>query len=151
MAGHFERAGVAPHRVLREFRIEDSSAHPVGSSVDVSLFEVGEKVDVVGVSKGRGFAGPMKRHHSSRGPETHGSMYHRRVGSMGASADPSRVRKGKPGAGRMGAERVTVQNLRVVKVDPERHLIVLKGATPGFNNGYVTIAKSVKAKKKAAS
>lgn len=150
MAGHFKRAGSEPLRVVREFRVDDPENYAPGSSVDVSIFKPGDKVDVVGTSRGRGFAGAMKRHHSSRGPETHGSMYHRRPGSLGQSADPSHVYKGKPVPGRMGAERVTTQNVMVFKVDAEKHLILLRGAVPGHNNNYVTIARSLKAARKAA-
>lgn len=149
MAGHFKRAGVKPQRVVREFRTEDLDGFEVGGTLDCSIFELGEKVDVTGVSKGRGFAGPIKRHGSSRGPESHGSRYHRRSGSLGASADPSRVMKGKPIAGHMGNERVTVQNMEVIRLDPEQNLLVLRGSVPGHNNGFVMIRKSVKAARNA--
>lgn len=150
MAGHFKKAESAPLRVVREFRVEDPENYSVGSAIDVSIFAPGDKVDVIGTSKGRGFAGAMKRHHSSRGPETHGSMYHRRPGSLGQSADPSHVFKGKPVPGHMGAERVTTQNIKVFRVDPEKNLILLRGAVPGHNNNYVMIARSQKAARKAA-
>ncbi len=146
MTGHFKRAGSAPQRLVREVRIDSLDGYALGQQLDLSLFAVGEKVDVIGVSKGRGFAGPMKRHHSSRGPETHGSMYHRRAGSVGASADPSRVLKGKHMAGHMGDERVTAQNLVVVRMDPTNNLLVVRGSVPGFNNGYVMIRKSRRAR-----
>ncbi|MEN6626862.1 MAG: 50S ribosomal protein L3 [Candidatus Sumerlaeia bacterium] len=141
MTGHFKRAGATPQRLVREVRIDSLDGFSLGQQLDLSLFAVGEKVDVIGVSKGRGFAGPMKRHHSSRGPETHGSMYHRRAGSVGASADPSRVLKGKHMAGHMGAEQVTAQNLVVVRMDPSNNLLVVRGSVPGHNNGYVMIRK----------
>jgi large subunit ribosomal protein L3 len=143
--GHAKRAGVTPPRHVREVRLEDTSAYQVGQELRVDLFEVGERVDVIGTSKGRGFAGPMKRHHASRGPETHGSNYHRRAGSMGASADPSHTVKGKPAPGHMGNERVTVLNLEVVQRDPERNLILLRGAVPGHPGALVMVRKSVRA------
>lgn len=151
LMGHFKRAGVSPLRVVREFRIEDLDGFTIGQALDLSLFESGEKVDVTGVSKGRGFAGFQKRVHSSRGPETHGSMYHRRSGSMGASADPSHVYRGKAAAGHMGAARATAQALTVVKVDKDRNLLLVRGSIPGHNNGYVIIRKSVKARRKKAA
>lgn len=150
LAGHFKKAASGPLRFVREIRIEDVEGYEVGKPIEVDIFEVGEKVDVTGVSKGRGFAGPMKRHHSSRGPESHGSMYHRRPGSMGASADPSHVYKGKKLAGHMGAERSTTQNIRVVGVDKEKNILLLNGSVPGHNNAFVMINKSKKAARKAA-
>ena len=149
MTGHLEAAKAKPVRIVREVRIEDLGAYEVGGVVDLDVFKAGEKVDVVGVSKGKGFAGPIKRHHNTRGPETHGSMYHRRTGSLGQSAWPSRVYKGKPMAGHMGAARVTIQNIEVVRVDKERHQLVLRGAVPGADNGYLMISKAVRVKKKA--
>ena len=149
-AGHFKRAGVSPLRVLREFRTEGLDGYTVGQALDLSLFEAGEKVDVVGICKGRGFAGPMKKHHSSRGPETHGSMYHRRAGSQGMSADPSHVFKGKPGAGHLGDTQITTQNLKVVLIDKEKNLLLVRGSVPGANNGLVVIRKSLQAERKAA-
>lgn len=150
LLGHFKKAGTAPLRFVREIRIEDVDGFEVGKAVEVDIFEVGEKVDVIGVSKGRGFAGPMKRHHSSRGPESHGSMYHRRPGSMGSSADPSHVFKGKKLAGHMGAERVTTQNVKVVGIDKDKNLLLLNGSVPGHNNAFVMISKSKKVARKAA-
>ena len=150
MAGHFKKAGADPARVIREFRIDDVNEYDVGKSIDVGIFKVGEKVDVTGISKGRGFAGTIKRHKTSRGPETHGSHYHRRPGSMGGSADPSRVWKGKKLPGRMGGKRSTVQNLLVVQIDTARNLILVRGAVPGHNDGYVMVAKSKKGRSKAA-
>jgi large subunit ribosomal protein L3 len=150
MAGHFRKAGAAPQRFVREIRLDDVEGYEVGKAIEVEIFEVGEKVDVTGVSKGRGFAGPMKRHHSSRGPESHGSMYHRRPGSMGASADPSHVFKGKKLAGHMGAARSTTQNVKVVGIDKDNHLLLLNGSVPGHANGFVMIRKSNKAARKAA-
>ena len=143
--GHFTKANIEPKRFLREFKLENTSEMNVGDEIKVETFEVGEKVDVAGISKGKGFAGTIKRHGTHRGPMSHGSKYHRGPGSMGACSDPSRVFKGKKMPGRMGAERVTVQNLEIVKVDAENHLIVVKGAIPGAVGGLVTVANSVKA------
>ncbi len=151
MAGHFKRGGSQPQRLVREVRIDSADGYQLGQQLDLSLFAVGELVDVIGVSKGRGFASQIKRHHSSRGPETHGSTYHRRAGSIGASADPSRVFKGKPMAGHMGAERVTTLNMKVVRMDPNNNLIIVRGSVPGHNNGYVMIRKSKKAARRAAA
>lgn len=143
--GHFEKAGVAPKRVLREFRLEDVSSLNVGDIVKADTFEVGDRVDVSGTSKGKGFAGVIKRWGHHRLKMTHGTgPVHREVGSMGASTNMSRVPKGKKMAGQMGNERITVQNLDVVKVDAEKNLIALKGAIPGPRGGIVVIADSVK-------
>lgn len=144
--GHFTKANIEPKRFLREFKLENSAEMNVGDEVKVEVFEVGEKVDVAGISKGKGFAGTIKRHGTHRGPMTHGSNYHRGPGSMGGCSDPSRVFKGKKLPGHMGVERVTVQNLEVIKIDTENHLIVVKGAIPGAVGGLVTVANNVKAK-----
>jgi large subunit ribosomal protein L3 len=144
MAGHFKGAGVEAVRLVREFRTSRLDEFEPGQTLDLSIFEVGERIDVIGVSKGRGFAGAQKRHGSSRGPESHGSRYHRKPGSQGASASPSHVFKGKKSPGQMGATRVTAQNLTVVDVDKERNLLVVRGSVPGHNNGYVMVRKSVK-------
>jgi large subunit ribosomal protein L3 len=151
MAGHFKRAGVAPVRLAREFRVDDLDGYEAGKTLDLSLFEVGEEVDIVGRTKGRGWAGQIKKHHSHRGPTTHGSNYHRLPGSLGASSDPSRVMKGKAMAGHYGDERVTAQNITILVVDRERNLLVVRGSVPGHNNAYVTIRKSKKAARKAAA
>jgi large subunit ribosomal protein L3 len=148
MLGHYKRAGVTPVRLVREFRTDDLDGYQLGHSLDLTLFEIGEKVDVSGISKGRGFAGVQKRHHSSRGPETHGSNYHRRTGSLSASADPSHVFRGKHAAGHMGASRTTMQNLTVIKVDKERNLLLVLGSIPGANDGFVMIRKSVRVSRK---
>lgn len=147
--GHFKKAGAAPRRFVREFRIDDAGAFEVGKNLDVEMFSIGERVDVIGVSKGRGFAGTIKRHHTTRGPETHGSMYHRRPGSMGASSDPSHVWKGKVGAGRLGNSRVTTQFIKVVGVDKEKNILLLRGSVPGHENQFVVVAKSKKAERRA--
>ncbi|GFP77870.1 50S ribosomal protein L3 [Clostridium fungisolvens] len=144
MKGHFAKAGVALKRRLKEFRLEDVSAYEVGQEIKADLFQVGEKIDVSGISKGKGFQGTIKRWNGHRGPMTHGSKFHRSVGSMGASSDPSRTFKNKKMPGHMGAENTTVLNLEVVKVMPEKNLILIKGGIPGPNKGTVVIRNSVK-------
>lgn len=136
-----------PMRYVREIRVPDPSIYEVGQRIDVDIFEVGEKVDVIGTSKGRGFAGTVKRFGTRRGPETHGSMYHRRPGSLGASSFPSRTFKGKVMPGHMGNRRTTILNLRVVQTDTERHLLAVKGSVPGHINGYVVIRKNSRSRK----
>ncbi|HOQ76209.1 MAG TPA: 50S ribosomal protein L3 [Thermoclostridium sp.] len=144
--GQFEKAKVPMKRYLREFRLDDISGYEVGSVIKVEdMFKDGDKVDVSGISKGRGFAGTVKRFGTARGRMSHGSGYHRGLGSMGANSDPSRVFKGKVMPGHMGAEKVTVQNLSVVKVDAERGLLLVKGAVPGPKGGLLVIKNSVKA------
>ena len=143
--GQFEKAGVSPKRVLREFRLEGSEDMNVGDIIKADTFSVGDAVDVAGTSKGKGFSGVIKRWNAHRLKMTHGTgPVHREVGSMGSNTDPSRVFKGKHMAGQLGNERVTVQNLAVVKVDTENNLVALKGAIPGPKGGIVTIADSVK-------
>ena len=144
LRGHFAKAGVGFKKFVREFKVEDLSAYSLAQEIKVDVFEAGEKVDAIGTTKGKGFQGPIKRHNQSRGPMTHGSRYHRGPGSMGAASDPSRVFKGKKLAGHMGAERVTIQNLEVVKVDVEKNLILIKGAVPGPKKGLVVIKKAIK-------
>jgi len=144
LAGRFEKAGVPPVRVLREFRFEDSSeAVKPGDQILLNqVFKVRDKVDVVGTSKGRGFAGLVKRHHFRGGAATHGSMFHRAPGSIGASAFPSRVLPGMRAAGHMGNARVTVRKLQVVRIMDQENLLLVKGAVPGRNGGYVIIRKA---------
>lgn len=142
--GHFEKANTSPKKKVVEFRVDDPSAFELGSEISVDIFKEGSYVDVTGTSKGKGTSGSIKRHNYSRGPETHGSKYHRSAGSLGASATPSRVIKGQKGAGRMGNERVTIQNLEVVRVDAERNLVLIKGAVPGPKKGFLTIKPTVK-------
>jgi len=142
--GHFKKAAVAPTRYLREFRFEDVSGYNVGDTIRCDVFEAGEKVDAVGTSKGRGFTGVIQRWNQHTGPMAHGSKYHRGVGSLSANSDPSRVFKNKKMAGQYGGERVTIQNLEVVKVDAERNLIMVKGAIPGPNGSLVTVRNAVK-------
>jgi len=143
--GHFQKASLKPMRYIREFKISDVESYEVGQEVKVDLFTVGDKIDVVGTSKGKGFAGMIKRHNASRGPMAHGSKYHRRTGSLGAKG-PARVFKGRELPGRMGGERVTIQNLEVVRIDAEKNLILIKGAVPGANKSLLILKPSVKAK-----
>ena len=146
LKGHFAKADVAPQKVLKEFRFADTSAFEVGSVVKADVFAAGDKVDVTGTSKGKGTAGAIKRWNFSRLKETHGTgPVARHAGSLGACSDPSRVYKGKKLAGHLGAERVTVQNLDIVKVDAENNLIAIRGAIPGPKGGYVVIADAKKA------
>ena len=145
MKGIFAKANVACKKYLRELRLEDTSAYAVGDEIKADIFEAGEKIDVSGISKGKGFAGPMKRWGLHRGPMSHGSGYHRGSGSMGACSNPGRVMKGKKLPGHMGVVKVTVQSLEIVKVDTENNLILVKGDIPGNKGGLVTIRNSVKA------
>lgn len=146
-AGHFKKANVAPKKVLREFRLEDTDALSVGDVLKADVFAAGDRVDVVGTSKGKGTAGAIKRWNFSRLKESHGTgPVARHAGSLGACSDPSRVYKGKKLAGHLGAERVTIQNLDVVKVDVENNLIAIKGAIPGPKGGIVILADTVKSK-----
>lgn len=140
--GRFAKAGVKPRRYVREFRVEDNAAYEVGQELDVKIFEKGELVDVTGTSKGRGFAGPHQRHGSTPGPVSHGSMYHNRPGSNGGSSQPARTFPGKKMAGHMGDVRVTVKNLTIVGVDPDKNILLVRGSVPGANRGYVMIKKS---------
>ena len=145
MTGHFKKADVAPKKVLREFRLEDTASLNVGDILKADVFAAGDKVDVVGTSKGKGTAGAIKRWNFSRLKESHGTgPVARHAGSLGACSDPSRVYKGKKLAGHLGAERVTIQNLDVVKVDAENNLIAIKGAIPGPKKGIVMVVNSVK-------
>lgn len=143
-AGHFAKAGVKPRRLLKEIRISGDADYQVGQEITVEIFESGQKVDVTAKSRGLGFAGAIKRHGFGRGPMSHGSKYHRGPGSLSASSDPSRVFKGRKLPGRMGGRQVTVQGLELVKVDPERNLLLIKGAVPGRKGGYVLVRDSVK-------
>lgn len=145
MKGHFAKSDVAPKRILREFRLADCAALNVGDVVKTDAFAVGERVDVVGTSKGKGYAGAIKRWNFQRLKETHGTgPVARHAGSLGACSSPSRVYKGMKGAGHLGAERVTVQNLEIVKIDAENNLIAIKGAIPGARKGIVVISDTVK-------
>src|SRR6188472_786365 len=151
-AGHYKKAGVPPTRVRRELRVAKGAEAPkAGDQVLVNaVFNNGDRVDVIGVSRGKGFQGVMKRHNFRGGAATHGSMFHRAPGSIGASSFPSRVVKGMRAAGRMGGDRVTTRNLKVVQIDAENNLLVLKGAVPGAPGGYLVVRKAITAKKIAA-
>ena len=142
--GHFAKANLKAMRYLREFRLEDAASYEVGQIVKADVFAEGDKVDISGTSKGKGFAGVVKRHGQGRGRMTHGSHFHRAPGSMSACSDPSRVFKTKNLPGHMGSEHVTVQNLEVVRVDAERNLLLVKGAVPGAKGGLVTVKSTVK-------
>ena len=142
MKGHFAKAGIAPMRYLREVRVEDASQHSCGEVITVESFADTAKVDVTGVSKGKGFAGVIKRHHFAGGPGGHGSHFHRAPGSIGMCAYPSRVLKGMRMAGHMGCDRVTVKNLAVVRVDTDQNLILVKGAVPGGKGALVQVRMS---------
>ncbi len=142
--GHLKKSGKGPFKVLKEFRVEDPEGFELGQELKADVFEIGERVDVTGRSKGRGFTGVIKRWNFGRGPMSHGSKSHRKPGSIGMSATPSRVAKGKKMPGHMGAANVKVRNLRVVEVRPEDNLIFIKGALPGPNNGVVFIKKTKK-------
>ena len=145
--GHAKKAGVAPKRFLKEIRVEDTTTYELGSTIKADTFEAGEKVDVTGTSKGKGFAGVIKRHNQSRGPETHGSRYHRRPGSMGTMR-PMRVLKGKKLAGHMGSETVTIQNLEIIEVNVNDNYILVSGNVPGAKNSLVLIKSAVKGNNK---
>lgn len=144
--GEFEKAGVQPKRYLREFRVGETGDFEVGKEIGVAdMFGEGDVIDVTGVSKGKGFAGSIKRHNKSRGRETHGSQFHRGPGALGGASSPGRVFKGHKLPGRMGAERVTVQNLEVVKVYGDKNILLIKGAVPGPKGGFLVINEAVKA------
>ena len=144
--GHLAAANVLKKH-LKEFRVDAVEEFTVGQEIKADLFAAGEKIDVTGTSKGKGFQGPIKRHGQSRGPESHGSRYHRRPGSMGACSFPGRVFKNKKLAGHMGSVKVTVQNIEVVRVDADKNLILVKGAIPGPKGSMVTIKEAVKSSK----
>lgn len=144
LKGHFSKLKLALKRHLSEFRIDDISTYNVGDELKADVFAEGDLVDVQGTSKGKGFQGVIKRHGQHRGPMSHGSMYHRRPGSMGPCADPGRVFKGKKLPGQMGNQTVTIQNLKVVKVDAERNLILIKGSMPGNKGSILRIKSAIK-------
>lgn len=145
--GHAQKASTAPKRFIREVIYTDSPPFQLGQSLGVEIFAETKKVDITGLNKGKGFQGPMKRWGFAGGPDTHGSTRHRAPGSIGSNTDPARVWKGKRMAGHMGMERVTVQNLKVVKIDAQKNLLMVKGAVPGVEGSYVIIRKSVKERK----
>jgi len=145
--GHFDAnlgAGATARRTLKELRLDDCDAYEVGSEIKADMFAEGDLVDVSGISKGKGFQGPIKRHNQSRGPMTHGSKYHRGLGSMGSGTTPGKVRKGKKMAGHMGAAAVTMQNVEVVRADAEKNLILIKGAVPGVKGSLLVVKSTVK-------
>ena len=145
--GHFTKAGLTAKKHLREFRVEDVENYKVGYEVKADIFEAGEKIDVQGTTKGKGFQGVIKRHGQHRGPMGHGSMYHRRPGSMGSTSTPGRVFKGKKLPGHMGRVTVTIQNLDVVRVDMDKNVILVKGSVPGAKGAILKIKSAVKASK----
>ncbi|MSS64102.1 50S ribosomal protein L3 [Velocimicrobium porci] len=143
--GHFAKAGVDNKRYLKEFRFDNAEDYQVGQEIKVDIFAAGDKIDATAKSKGKGFQGAIKRHGQSRGPMTHGSKFHRHAGSNGAASDPSKVFKGKKMPGQMGAVKVTIQNLEIVRVDAENNVILVKGAVPGPKKSMVMLKESVKA------
>ena len=145
--GHFAKAGLTAKKHLREFRVEDVENYKVGDEVKADIFEAGEKIDVQGTTKGKGFQGVIKRHGQHRGPMGHGSMYHRRPGSMGSTSTPGRVFKGKKLPGHMGRVTVTIQNLDVVRVDMDKNVILVKGSVPGAKGAILKIKSALKASK----
>ncbi len=145
--GHFEKAKVAPTDVLKEVRVDSTDEFEIGKSLDASVFEEGEHLDVTGISKGRGFAGGVRRHNWGGGRKTHGSMFHRAIGAIAPGTGLSRVVRGKTLPGHMGNETVTVQNLELIKVDAENGVIFVKGGIPGPNGGYVFVKQTTKNKK----
>ena len=146
-AGHFAKAKLPNKKHLREFRLDSVENYKVGDEVKVDIFETGEKVDIQGTSKGKGFQGVIKRHGQHRGPMGHGSMYHRRPGSMGATSTPGRVFKGKKLPGHMGKVTVTIQNLEIVKVDTDKNVLLVKGSVPGPKGAILKVKSTVKASK----
>ena len=142
--GHFKKFKLQPKKHLREFRTDLVNEVKVGDEVKADVFEIGDKIDVQGITKGKGFQGVIKRHGQSRGPMGHGSMYHRRPGSMGSTSTPGRVFKGKKLPGHMGCETVTVQNLEVVRVDTDKNVLLIKGSMPGAKGAILKIRKTVK-------
>ncbi len=145
MKGHFDKASVEPKKVLKEFRLDSIEGMTTGTELKADVFEVGDKVDVSGISKGKGYQGPIKRHGQHTGPVSHGSKFHRAVGSMSSATTPGRVKKGKKMAGHMGSVKVTVQNLEIVRVDADKNLLLIKGAVPGNKGSVLVIKNSVKA------
>ena len=143
--GHFAKAGVSAKRFVKEFRLEDAESYTLGQEIKADIFAAGDKIDATAKSKGKGFQGAIKRHGQSRGPMAHGSKYHRHAGSNGSATTPGRVFKGKHMPGHMGAVKVTVQNLEVVRVDAEQNLILVKGSVPGPKKSLVMLKESVKA------
>jgi large subunit ribosomal protein L3 len=146
--GHFDKAGVPCAKVLKELKLDDISGLNVGDEIRADAFSEGDRVDVSGITKGRGYQGAVKRHGQHRGPMSHGSKYHRHAGSLSSATTPGKVKKGKTLPGHMGSVKVTVSNLRVIRVDKERNLLLVKGAVPGANDGLLVVKESVKKEKK---
>ncbi len=145
LKGMFDKAGVSYKRYVRELKLEGAENYTPGTEIKADAFQAGDKVDATAISKGKGYAGAIKRHGLHRGPMAHGSKYHRHAGSNGACSDPSRVFKGKKMAGHMGSRRITIQNLEVIRVDADENLLLVKGSVPGAKKSPVTIRESVKA------
>lgn len=143
LKGHFDKAKVEYKKYVKEFRVDNVDDFEVGQEIKADIFKDGDKVDVTGTSKGKGTQGPIKRHNFGRGPESHGSKYHRAGGARAAATYPGRVFKGRKGMGRMGNEKVTVQNLEIVRVDADRNLLLIKGAVPGQKGGLLVIKESI--------
>ena len=146
LKGHFDKSNISYKKVLKEIRCESTDEYEVGQELKADIFEAGDKVDVAGTSKGKGFQGNIKRHNQSRGPMSHGSKYHRGVGALSAASSPGRVFKGRNLPGQMGNVTVTVQNLEIVRVDAEKNYLLVKGAIPGAKGGLITIKETVKTK-----
>ena len=142
--GHFDKAGVTGKRFVREFKLDNADEYALAQEIKADIFEAGDKIDATAVSKGKGFQGAIKRHNQHRGPMAHGSKFHRHAGSNGSASDPSKVFKGKKMPGHMGAKKITVQNLEIVRVDTENNLLLVKGAVPGPKKSLVTIKETVK-------
>jgi len=142
--GHFEKSGVPARKLLKEFRLENAADYAVGAELKADVFAAGDRVDVSGVSRGKGFQGAIKRHGMHRGPMSHGSKYHRGVGAMSAATSPGKVKKGKKLPGHMGNVKCTVQNLEIVRADADKNLLLVKGSLPGPRGGFVTVKESVK-------
>ena len=145
LKGMFDKAGVSYKRYVRELKLDNAADYTPGTEIKADAFQAGDKVDATAISKGKGYAGAIKRHGLHRGPMAHGSKYHRHAGSNGACSDPSRVFKGKKMAGHMGSRRITIQNLEVIRVDADENLLLVKGSVPGAKKSLVTIRESVKA------
>ncbi len=145
MKGHFDKASVEPKKVLKELKLDSIEGMSAGTELKADVFAAGDKVDVSGISKGKGYQGPVKRHGQHTGPVSHGSKFHRAVGSMSSATTPGKVKKGKKMAGHMGSVKVTVQNLEVVRVDADKNLLLIKGAVPGNKGSVLVIKNSVKA------
>ena len=147
LQGHFAKAGVSGKRYLKEFKFEDAEEYTLGQEIKADIFEAGDKIDASGTTKGKGFQGAIKRHGLHRGPMGHGSMYHRRPGSMGSTSTPGRVFKGKKLPGHMGVQKITIQNLEIIKVDMDKNVLLVKGSVPGPKGAILKIKSSVKMSK----